>query len=63
MLANAAIRLNPQSAMRKYTSLLEAFGAGTARAYERPRHVSPKLPRGAFCTSLSAQVLNLPVKH
>eukprot|EP00969_Alexandrium_andersonii_P044988 1975215-Alexandrium_andersonii.AAC.1 len=60
MLVSAAIRHNPQSAMRKNTQSLQAFEPGTARAQEGPESWPPKLPRGAFCAVLFAQIPNLP---
>eukprot|EP00969_Alexandrium_andersonii_P102569 4527156-Alexandrium_andersonii.AAC.1 len=41
----AALRLNPQSAMRKNAKPLHALEAGTARAQGQPRNRSPKLAR------------------
>eukprot|EP00969_Alexandrium_andersonii_P238667 10535774-Alexandrium_andersonii.AAC.1 len=42
---SAAIRVSPQSAMRKHAKALQALEPGTARTQERPRNCSPNLPR------------------
>eukprot|EP00969_Alexandrium_andersonii_P072300 3190222-Alexandrium_andersonii.AAC.1 len=61
MLARAAIRLNPQSAMRKLQNRFRRSEPGTAPAQEWPQ-IGPPSSRGSILRHLFAHIPNLPTK-